>query len=104
MVFDLENPLWKMLLDSVVDGVYFVDSERRICYWNLAAEKITGFRSFEVTGRPCSDNLLTHVDENGTQLCEGLCPLAECMRDGSIIEKEIFLRHREGYRIPVRIR
>ena len=33
---------YKELLDNLSDGVYFVDGERRITYWNKGAERITG--------------------------------------------------------------
>ncbi|HEX7541873.1 MAG TPA: PAS domain-containing protein [Anaerolineales bacterium] len=33
----------KDILDNLYDGVYFVDPERRITYWNNGAERITGY-------------------------------------------------------------
>lgn len=36
------------MLDALKEGAYFVDRERRITYWNKAAERLTGFRSHEV--------------------------------------------------------
>ena len=36
------------LLDSLFDGVYFVDVERRITYWNRGAEILTGYSASEV--------------------------------------------------------
>jgi len=44
------------LLDNLHDGVYFVDCERRITYWNRGAERITGYSADEVVGSRCSDN------------------------------------------------
>ncbi len=31
------------LLDEMFDGVYFVDLDRKITYWNKGAERITGY-------------------------------------------------------------
>ena len=57
------------VLDSIFDGVYVVDRERRIIFWNRAAEELTGFRKPEVMGRCCHDSMLNHIDEHGTMLC-----------------------------------
>ena len=67
---------YKSLIENIFDGLYLVDKNRSIIYWNHVAEKITGYRSDEVIGRRCRDNILVHVDENGKNLCHGRCPLA----------------------------
>jgi diguanylate cyclase (GGDEF)-like protein/PAS domain S-box-containing protein len=92
------------LLDEVEEGIYFTDTRRRITFWNRAAEKISGYRKKEVIGKPCSANILIHIDENGRNLCTGACPLARTLEDCRCRETNIFLHHREGHRIPVRVR
>jgi len=92
------------LLDSMFDGVYFVDLDRRITYWNNAAERITGYNRSEVIGSRCSDNLLRHIDANGHQLCQHGCPLAATMQDGKTRESSVFLHHAFGHRVPVSVR
>lgn len=92
------------LLDSMFDGVYFVDTERRITYWNPAAERITGYSREEVLGRSCADNLLRHIDAHGCELCLEGCPLSATMRDGNSRETSVFLHHALGHRIPVSVR
>ena len=77
------------LYEDLNDGVYFVDPERKITFWNKAAERITGFDSEEVIGRCCSENILVHVDFQGTNLCINGCPLAETLRDGRWRECEV---------------
>jgi len=49
------------LLENLYDGVYFTDHDRKITFWNKAAERITGFTAGEVIGQHCSDNILIHV-------------------------------------------
>ncbi|TVP95616.1 MAG: PAS domain S-box protein, partial [Acholeplasmatales bacterium] len=51
--------------DHVEIGVYFVDCDRKIRYFNQAAETITGFLAHDVTGTHCQDNLFNHVSEAG---------------------------------------
>ena len=92
---------YKELLENLYDGVYFVDQERRITYWNKGAERISGYPSERVLGSFCHDNLLQHVTENGVQLCQNGCPLQATMKDGRPREAEIYLRHIEGFRVPV---
>jgi diguanylate cyclase (GGDEF)-like protein/PAS domain S-box-containing protein len=94
----------RTLLDSLQDGVYFVDPRRKITFWNRGAEALTGFTSQEVLGRSCSHNILNHVDGTGKVLCRDGCPLAAVMVDGVRREAEVFLHHKDGHRIPVRVR
>ncbi len=95
---------WEGLLEQLEDGVYFVDLQRRITYWNRAAERITGFRAADVLGSCCGDNILMHVDWEGTLLCQVGCPLSAVMADGRSRSTEVFLHHREGHRVPVLVR
>jgi len=44
---------YKSLIENIFDGLYLVDKDRSIIYWNHVAEKITGYRSEEVVGRRC---------------------------------------------------
>lgn len=99
MQFDLET-----LLANIRDGVYFTDTERRIIYWNKGAEQITGYKAEEVLGRECRDNILAHVDRQGKSMCQFDCPLLHTLRDHTPRESEIFLKHKQGHRIPVLVR
>ena len=96
--------LHRTILDQLHDGVYLVDRNRRITYWNRGAERISGYSAAEVVGSRCSDNLLIHVDHQGTLLCHGACPLAHSMEDGDAREAEVFLHHKDGHRVPVIVR
>ncbi len=97
-------PDYKKILDHLHDGIYFVDRERRITYWNKGAERITGFKSGQILGKRCMDNILNHVTEGGIQLCVNGCPLHATMEDGKSREAEVYLHHADGHRIPVMIR
>jgi diguanylate cyclase (GGDEF)-like protein/PAS domain S-box-containing protein len=101
---DETNGLFKQVLDNLIDGVYFTDRERRITYWNQAAEFITGYGAGETLGRCCADNLLKHIDEFGHQLCQGECPLSRTMVNGRPHRAEVFLHHKGGHRVPVEVR
>jgi len=98
------DDFYRELLDNLHDGVYFVDRDRRITFWNKGAERLSGFSAAEVVGRRCSDNILTHVDAEACQLCTGPCPLAATIEDGRARESDIFLHHKAGHRMPVSVR
>ena len=100
----LELESYKRIIESLHDGLYFVDQNRIITFWNKAAEKISGFSADEVVGRSCSDNILTHVDGEGDSLCVGMCPLAATMADGKNREDVVYMHHKDGHSIPVSVR
>jgi diguanylate cyclase (GGDEF)-like protein/PAS domain S-box-containing protein len=95
---------YRDLLDTLYDGVYFVDRDRRITYWNKGAERISGYESSAVVGMRCADNLLVHINEEGVGLCKTACPLAQTLNDGQVREAEVYLKHKDGHRVPVLIR
>lgn len=95
---------YKSLLDNLYDGVYFLDRDRRIVYWNKGAERITGYSGDEVLGHCCRYNILMHMDRDGVSLCKDSCPAARTMDDGNPAEAEVFLHHKDGHRVPVRVR
>lgn len=95
---------YQQIMDNLGEGLYFTDRDRRIFYWNKAAERITGYTAEEVMGRSCSENFLTHVDEAGNPLCGGSCPLVMPLRTNQPYEIEIFLHHKDGHRVPVFVR
>ncbi|MGA2077865.1 MAG: diguanylate cyclase [Terriglobia bacterium] len=104
-LFSIETSgLFKDVVDTLPDGVYFTDRERRIRYWNRAAEDLTGYKAEEVLGKRCADNFVMHVDESGCLLCEGDCPLSHTLADGLQHRADVYLHHKNGHRVPVEVR
>jgi diguanylate cyclase (GGDEF)-like protein/PAS domain S-box-containing protein len=100
----VDPDFYKDLLDHMSDGVYFVDRERRILYWNQGAVRLTGYKADEVVGRLCQDDILCHMDAAGHRLCVEGCPLSQSIADGRTHEANVFLRHKQGRRVPVAVR
>jgi len=100
----LEKDSFERIIENLHDGLYFVNRDRVITYWNKAAEQISGFTANEVVGKSCSDNILTHVDSEGNNLCTGMCPIAATIADGKPREAEVYMHHKDGHRIPVSVR
>ena len=101
---DLLSPTLKAILERLNDGVYFVDPQRNIQYWNAAAERITGYKAGQVVGEFCTANILMHVNDTGEQLCKGLCPLSHTLKDGLPREGQVYLHHADGHRVSVSVR
>jgi PAS domain S-box-containing protein len=64
----LHPDMVELILDNVADGVFTVDADFHITFFNAAAERITGFSCGEATGRPCFEVFRT-------PLCGDECPL-----------------------------
>jgi diguanylate cyclase (GGDEF)-like protein/PAS domain S-box-containing protein len=92
------------VLENLHDSVYFLDLDRRIVFWNKAAERVTGYPREAVIGSRCSDGILIHLDHDGRHLCAQRCPAAATMEDGELRESLVYFHHRDGHRVPVRTR
>ena len=60
MEFEMDE-LYLTIINNLNDGVYFVDLDRRILFWNKAAERITGYSADEIMGSQCQDYILNHI-------------------------------------------
>ncbi len=87
----------QIILDSIADGVFTVDSEWKITSFNRAAEEITGIIKDEAIGRHCWDVFRASI-------CESRCSLRNTIETGSpIVDQAIFIVNAKGERIPVSI-
>jgi diguanylate cyclase (GGDEF)-like protein/PAS domain S-box-containing protein len=100
---DKDRATYQEILENVADGVYFVDRERRITYWNRGASEISGHPRESVIGHTCPMGPLQHVDMEGHRLCQTACPLSYVLADGQPRQADVLLRHRDGHRVPVRV-
>jgi len=100
----LEKDVIEKIIENLHDGLYLVDKDRIITYWNKAAERISGFTAADVVGKSCADNILTHIDIDGNNLCENMCPLLATIEDRAPREAQIYMHHKNGHRIPISVR
>ena len=100
----LHDPeIFQHVLNTLHTGVYLVDRELKIVFWNQGAERITGYMRHEVVGRLCREDLLAYCDDTGTVLHGATCPLVSALQEGRPREAHVYLRHKSGHRLPVRI-
>jgi len=86
-----------IILDSIADGVFTVDSDWKISSFNRAAEKITGIKKEEAIGRYCWEVFKASICEKG-------CSLKRTMETGHpIINQHVFIINSKGDRIPISI-
>lgn len=94
--------IFTWIIDHVSDGVYIVDPDRKILFWNKAAEEITGYTAEEMMGCNCQHSGLNHVDMDGNHLCCSGCPLLATIHEGMRHDGKVFVLHKNGCRLPVK--
>ncbi len=83
------------MLNRIAEGVFMVDADRHITFFNRAAERITGFPAKEALGRPCQDVFRADV-------CGDRCILDEVRRTGeSITDRRVKILDRSGRTLTV---
>jgi len=88
---------FKVILSSIADGVFTVDSNRTITSFNPAAEKITGVPASKAIGRRCFE--VFHSD-----ICERGCFLEKTMKTGVVaIDQPVSIINSSGDKIPISI-
>ncbi len=87
----------QIILDSVTDGVFTVDEEWRITFFNAAARRITGILRDDAMGRRCCEVLRASI-------CETDCALRQTLASGRpVVNKAIYIIDADGRRVPVSI-
>lgn len=85
------------ILDCVVEGIFTVDKELRITYFNHAAEKITGVNKIEAIGQYCFEALRTNI-------CEKSCPIKESLTTGkNTINLQVNILRPDGKQLPISV-
>jgi PAS domain S-box-containing protein len=95
--------VFQAVVDRIETGVYAVDVNQRIGYWNYGAETVTGFLSQEMLGRPCGSNLVVEQIEHNPALCAHQCPLESGVGEHARREVVTYFRHRAGHLVWVRL-
>lgn len=102
---ELNDPdIYQAVLDCLQTGVYIVDRNRRIRFWNEGAEQITGYLRQDVVGRLQRDHLLTTGDEAKDLDSHPLDPINLAFRDGKSSTLDVSILHKDGYRLPIVLR
>jgi len=88
---------YQKILDTITDGVYSVDLDWRVTYFNRAAEKITGIPKREAIGRACFEVFRSNV-------CESNCIIRETLdTDRPILNRPIYIIRADKKKIPISV-
>ncbi len=89
------SPQTEIILNSIADGVFTVDPEWRITFFNRAAEKITGVPASEAIGRLCCEVFRASI-------CESTCALKFTLETKRpVIDKPVVILRADGREIPI---
>jgi len=92
------------LIEHLHDAIIFLDAEKKIILWNHGAEETTGLKKNEIIGRRCFENILIHRENESLQICTTCCPVDQTLSDGQVRAYDVYLQHKEGFRLPVAMR
>ncbi|GAB4365546.1 MAG: sigma 54-interacting transcriptional regulator [Calditrichia bacterium] len=85
------------ILDSISEGIFTVNKDFRISFFNRAAEEITGFDREEILGKFCK-----YVCQDS--MCKEKCPISQVLQTGNNIHNlDSLLKHRNGHKINIRL-
>jgi PAS domain S-box-containing protein len=85
------------ILESITDGVFTVDLDWRITFFNRAAERIVGIPREEALGKPCCEVFQAEI-------CGASCALRQTMVTGDpVVGKAVYVRRPDGNRMPISI-
>ncbi|MHC1763708.1 MAG: sigma-54 interaction domain-containing protein [Verrucomicrobiia bacterium] len=85
------------ILDYIPDGVFTVDAEWRVTFFNRAAEKMTGIKRSDAVGRRCCEVFRASI-------CESACALRQTLSTGRpVVNKVVYIIDARGQRIPISI-
>lgn len=94
---DHKERFFNIILDSIADGVFTINSEGKITSFNRAAEEVTGFRRSEAIGKYCFDVFRANI-------CQSQCALKETMRTRKeIVNRPVNILTKHGRELPISI-
>jgi PAS domain S-box-containing protein len=100
----LDNPkLFRHLVEELPVGIYIVDRDGLIRFWNRGAESIIGRLSHEVVGHVFED-IVRACDRRGNSLVGERCPVTMTLSQRQPQHCTAFYLHKNGHRTAVRIR
>ncbi len=98
-----ENLFEQQLLNSLPDGVVFIDNRSKILRWNRGAERLTGLTQSAVEQRSWSSALLKLEDVDGRRLCKHQDPIIRAIDGGIPCRQRLAIVTRSGQVTPVEL-
>lgn len=81
--------IYSEILEGIISaGIYYVNRDGRIEFWNKGVEYITGYKAEEVKGKRC-DEVIFFVDDSGKRLDLEQYPVSQCLKETKNIIKSL---------------
>lgn len=93
-MFGWFNNTYRKILESTTDGLYLVDMDNKIQYWNRAAETLTGLSADKMIGSPHND--VSYTDKKGMALQSFEYPVALCFQEKKIVSRQLYKSGADG--------
>ncbi len=92
---------YRDILDSMTDGMYFVDLDQKVQYWNRAAEDLTGITSDQIVGKAVDGGHIKFEGEGDNTLQPFEYPVSLCLQEKKVVSKTFFIKTKDNKKIPV---
>lgn len=91
------------MLSNTTDGVFAVDRDGQIVFWNDAAATLLGYENREVLGRSCFE-VIAGRDASGTPVCKPQCRTRmRALRQELVPTHDMVVRTKAGREIWVSV-
>ncbi len=97
-----EKARLQTIISHTTDGMLVVDADRRILSMNPALERLSGWTTAEVLGRPCRE-VFQSTYRDGVSLCDTACPMRQSMNAGAVPYLEVSVATKSGVRHDISV-
>jgi diguanylate cyclase (GGDEF)-like protein len=91
----------QQLIDSMHDGVIFVDAHSEIFLWSKGAERLTGVSASAASGRHFLPSLLDMCNTAGRRVRDETCPVARALASGAQLRQRLEILGRQGGHVAI---
>ncbi len=91
----------RLILNNMTNGVYLVDLNYKIRYWNNAAEMLSGYTANDMIGSIFDQKSIPYEDENGNALQFFEYPVTKCFQGKKPVNKNMIMVTKDYRRISV---
>jgi PAS domain S-box-containing protein len=97
------SKLFRHLVEDLPVGIFIVDGDGMIRFWNHGAEHLTGHMSHDVVGHAFED-VVRACNRRGNSLSGEACPVTTALQQRQPQQCNASYLHKNGHRLPVNIR
>lgn len=91
----------QQLIDSMHDGVIFVDEQKSIFLWSKGAERLTGVSSAAANGRQFTPSLLDMCNTAGRRVRDDSCPVSRALATHAQLRQRLEILGRQGEHVAI---